>query len=1107
MICNPKKDISKNKCDHIIHISDLHIRNGTRVSSRFDEYKTVFGRTLEKIKEISIRHNIITVVTGDVFHDKTKLTSYGIYLYNFFFENLSKICKVFIIRGNHDFDQANMLDTSEYDLLNSFQIHKNENIEYLLKTGIHEWNNIGFGLVSIEDILENGTGSGTIENFPEFPKPEFTNKVEKTVALFHGVVKNSQFFSKTCDTGINLSWFSGYDYVMLGDIHKFQFLKENAAYASSLIQQNFGETIDNHGFIEWDIYNNQHRFHNIKNDIGYLTAKFHNDAWFFNTNDILNLPRTLKVKIKGNPSLESIENLKRDFSNKDITLVNKVNLERIDKIEMVEIKNKSISVIHPGEFKNSSLKLDILGNSCMQIIETKTNDLMKQYQKIDECMNFDGLHVNTCYKLLDIEFSDIFCFKGVQKFNFKRLQNSISLISGKNGSGKTTFINVILVAIFGKCPRKIQTSSDNAYTRIKIEIDGITYNVSRFFNSEGKPRRKGGVIKEDNTIVCRYHTETNKFINSQIGDYKQCLSTIFLTQENSNDYLKIKDEEKLKNFEIAISMDLENKKLEYLNKSEKNIRSILKNVNNIKDFKTKQEEIPDSPVDLDTINFEIREIQKKKAKISSKLSELESRSLEFSKKMQEIDENVNRVNSETSYDIIELSKQNMVDVREFIEIPSDYLHVKKTCEEILKKDYDESYISTNHSMSNDELEDKLEKYKSIPVPMCPREYDIDNRLEYHSKFESRIERFQKEIEDTKRKNELRKNINELKNNMKNISFNKDCHACRSHPTRIILNRLTNEYDSLNSYEKIEKKQEILENLKKINVTYLKKWKEYENVEEKIRKLQEIKNDRKILKTQADRAFAKAYLYITRNITEISHRNKCFFAKQYSMKMEDLHRKKKTIEVEYTGINASKEEIKNELNYLEKNEYQRNIELKSLEKNNEKFEKYHKIVKNIDDIMEFYNKTLENIFSNKVELQKRTKEKLQNFLDVFRQNTNTLINQVEPRISVHMTIANGELKILPRINDVSLDNTDTLSGFEKFIVSFCCRISLMMFSNRENFLILDEPFVSFDSFHLSKINDLLEFILENVQFVLIISHIEKIRELINTCVVITDYNLN
>ncbi len=75
---------------------------------------------------------------------------------------------------------------------------------------------------------------------------------------------------------LNAGDFDGYDRVLLGDIHKFQYMnhQKTIAYAGSLIQQSFGETIENHGFLKWDLENNQSRHIEVPNDYGYLYDKY-----------------------------------------------------------------------------------------------------------------------------------------------------------------------------------------------------------------------------------------------------------------------------------------------------------------------------------------------------------------------------------------------------------------------------------------------------------------------------------------------------------------------------------------------------------------------------------------------------------------------------------------------------------------------------------------------------------------------------------------------------------------------------------------------------------------------------------------------------------------
>ena len=75
------------------------------------------------------------------------------------------------------------------------------------------------------------------------------------IALFHGAVRGSLTdIDWQLGGEVNLGFFKEYDFALLGDIHKRQFLDKNktVAYCGSTIQQNYGETPDK-GFLLWDI--------------------------------------------------------------------------------------------------------------------------------------------------------------------------------------------------------------------------------------------------------------------------------------------------------------------------------------------------------------------------------------------------------------------------------------------------------------------------------------------------------------------------------------------------------------------------------------------------------------------------------------------------------------------------------------------------------------------------------------------------------------------------------------------------------------------------------------------------------------------------------------
>ena len=93
------------------------------------------------------------------------------------------------------------------------------------------------------------------DNFPTFEDIS-NDDTNIKIGLYHGSLLKAEVDSgwKMSEADTDLRLFEGLDFVLLGDIHKHQFLDEEKriAYAGSLIQQNFGEDPDK-GFLLWDI--------------------------------------------------------------------------------------------------------------------------------------------------------------------------------------------------------------------------------------------------------------------------------------------------------------------------------------------------------------------------------------------------------------------------------------------------------------------------------------------------------------------------------------------------------------------------------------------------------------------------------------------------------------------------------------------------------------------------------------------------------------------------------------------------------------------------------------------------------------------------------------
>lgn len=246
---------TKSPVTHIFHFADIHIRNGDVDRSRYEEYRQVFDTTckhLEKHKAIKDQTGLI-VIAGDVFHHKGKIDTPALKLYFEWMDRMLTLSPVVMICGNHDFRQEDPRhpDMLETVVLPYIQQHPTKHKLYYLKdTGLYEYDNVGFGVVSIKDTLRTGNTSGLVDDLPTFPSPSgFSNNVTRKYALFHGTVTQSALPNDTRVSkmsGYPLQWFQEYDGVILGDNHKQQVNNDKYTnllwgYPGSLIQQDFGK--------------------------------------------------------------------------------------------------------------------------------------------------------------------------------------------------------------------------------------------------------------------------------------------------------------------------------------------------------------------------------------------------------------------------------------------------------------------------------------------------------------------------------------------------------------------------------------------------------------------------------------------------------------------------------------------------------------------------------------------------------------------------------------------------------------------------------------------------------------------------------------------------
>jgi DNA repair exonuclease SbcCD nuclease subunit len=248
----------------IIHTGDIHIR----IAQRKEEYAEQLDKFVEKCKILAEpyeRDEVRIVICGDLGHSKNQITPHYITLTSLFIRKLEEVGKVIAIAGNHDLIEGN---TSKIDAITSiFETAKFNNALFLdemlgYESGCVMDENITWAVYSIYD--------GYLRpNIDEVKKDNPNNKV---IGLYHGMIVGSTMPNGTVvDEGVDGDVFEGCDCVMAAHIHKRQELKRGNTeiiYCGSLIQQTFGETVSQHGFVKWDVETMQHEYVDLDTDYG-----------------------------------------------------------------------------------------------------------------------------------------------------------------------------------------------------------------------------------------------------------------------------------------------------------------------------------------------------------------------------------------------------------------------------------------------------------------------------------------------------------------------------------------------------------------------------------------------------------------------------------------------------------------------------------------------------------------------------------------------------------------------------------------------------------------------------------------------------------------------
>ena len=255
----------------IIACADIHIRNLRRQKEYQEQLKKFIEECQKICNESKNEGEVRIVIAGDLLQNKLDISGEGYTIASWFLKKLDKIAKTYVIAGNHD---MNMNNVERMDPISAiFKMCQFDQTYYLDKeldyeSGCLHDDNVVWCLYSSFDKLSRPNIEDMKVHYPDCTY----------IALYHGEVKNAKTDTGYVhENGAEASLFEGVDFGILGHIHKRQCLTYNGiplVYCGSLIQKDHGENLSSHGYVLWDVKEQDYKCIDIPNENhGYYTFK------------------------------------------------------------------------------------------------------------------------------------------------------------------------------------------------------------------------------------------------------------------------------------------------------------------------------------------------------------------------------------------------------------------------------------------------------------------------------------------------------------------------------------------------------------------------------------------------------------------------------------------------------------------------------------------------------------------------------------------------------------------------------------------------------------------------------------------------------------------
>jgi len=1038
----------------IYHIADIHIRN----VKRHKEFRGVFEKMFEEIRQRGTEDSLI-YLAGDIAHAKLEMSPELVKEISWLFTECANHCKTILIAGNHD---CNMNNSDRLDVLTPIVEALNlPNFHYLKDTQIFWEDKVAFAVFSIFDNKDNWPKADDWVMMP----------ARKKIALFHGPVDHSQ-----TDVGYVVSsrhfttdMFDGYDLALLGDIHKRQELISpkgcKCVYAGSLVQQNFGETLDKHGFLVWDLDTLTYEEVDIKNDYGYYTMDIVNGV----VPDVTDLPKfpRLRVRISDTDAVDTkraITEIKVKYGVDDFTTIRTDSLakkktgDRDNQLELEDITDINYQ---------NSLITDYIQRMMPFATEEDIAGIQSINKDINSRITLDDIARNIQWKPIRFEFSNMFSYGEDNVINFEKVGGLMGLFA-PNASGKSSLFDAISFCLFDRCSRAFKAANimnnrkADFHCELHFQVEGIDYHIRR----EARMVNKGKNVKVDVQFWRSNGTEkeslngterrdTNSVIEQYVGRYEDFVMTALSLQGNNALFIDKSQSERKDLLAQFMGLDIFDKLYEAGSEEIKEVAVLIRNFKRTdftSELATKETDLKESKKILNELEISIKNLNKNKDGIQNQISDLK--------------ESLTPIDSRLELSALEAAKGS---------IESKLVTNRKDRED------KETKINEYQTLLN-EVSQSINQHSEVnglSIDDAKKEWDL---------AKGKIADVQQQID--KLESQYESNLEKLKH-LEQHEYDPNCKFCMNN---VFVK------DAIATKEIVKTQESQLETLNIAHHALIKATEPFADVDDVWSSLVELRNKYHkgiVVREKAEAELNGLETHYELLITQLSGIKADI--NRYNEISETIKRNKE-INEEIKILETQKKNIDKEISDINKKVLQKTGEIGSINSfiNSTKAK--------MDEVKDLENRnTLYTYYLDAVKKDGVPYELISKAMPVIESEVNNILGQVvDFSLSMDTDGKNINAKIVYEDQEWALE---MCSGMEKFISGLAIRVALINICGlpRPNFLVIDEGFGTLDADNLSSLFMMMQYLKTQFDFIWVISHLEQMRDIVDGLIEIKKEN--